>query len=126
MTVCSIIVYVIIEINQLKKYITDILSAKQIDAERTGNGRRESFRYLPIPRMTNTFIEQGKDKPDDILKSIKKGLYVRSLSSGSVNLVAGIFNFTCRESYLIEDGKKNNTGQRRHAGRQLPGDYFQH
>ena len=86
--------------------MTDILSAKQIKAERTGNGRRESFRYLPIPRMTNTFIDNGKDKPADILASTKSGLYVKSLSGGSVNPITGVFNFTCREAYLIEDGKK--------------------
>jgi len=90
----------------LVKYMTDILSAKQLKMERTGNGRRESFRYIPIPRMTNTFIERGKDKPEDILASTKKGLYVQSLSGGSVNPTTGMFNFTCREAYLIEDGKK--------------------
>jgi TldD protein len=86
--------------------MTDILSAKQLQMERTGNGRRESFRYIPIPRMTNTFIEKGKDNPEDILASTKKGLYVQSLSGGSVNSTTGMFNFTCREAYLIEKGKK--------------------
>jgi TldD protein len=56
--------------------------------------------------MTNTFIEKGKDKPEDILASTKKGIYVQSLSGGSVNSVTGMFNFTCREVYLIENGKK--------------------
>jgi len=97
---------VLIKDGVLVKYMTDILSAKQLKMERTGNGRRESFRYIPIPRMTNTFIEKGKDKPEDILASTKKGLYVQSLSGGSVNPITGMFNFTCREAYLIEDGKK--------------------
>ncbi len=97
---------VLIKDGVLKKYMTDILSAKQINMERTGNGRRESFRYIPIPRMTNTFIEKGKDNPEDILASTKKGIYVQSLSGGSVNPTTGVFNFTCREAYLIEDGKK--------------------
>lgn len=97
---------VLIKDGVLVKYMTDILSAKQLNMERTGNGRRESFRYMPIPRMTNTFIEQGKDKPEDILASTKSGLYVQSLSGGSVNPITGMFNFTCREAYLIEDGKK--------------------
>ncbi len=97
---------VLIKDGVLVKYMTDILSAKQLKLERTGNGRRESFRYLPIPRMTNTFIEKGKDKPEDILASTKNGLYVQSLSGGSVNPVTGMFNFTCREAYLIENGKK--------------------
>jgi len=97
---------VLIKDGVLQKYMTDILSAKQIDMERTGNGRRESFRYIPIPRMTNTFIEKGKDNPEDILASTKKGIYVQSLSGGSVNPTTGVFNFTCREAYLIENGKK--------------------
>lgn len=97
---------VLIENGVLKGYMTDILSAKQLGMERTGNGRRESFRYMPIPRMTNTFIANGNSKPEDILSSTKKGLYVQSLSGGSVNPVTGVFNFTCREAYLIENGKK--------------------
>jgi TldD protein len=97
---------VLIENGILKGYMTDILSARQLGMERTGNGRRESFRYIPIPRMTNTFIEKGKDDPADILASTKKGIYVQSLSGGSVNPVTGVFNFTCREAYLIENGKK--------------------
>ena len=97
---------VLIEKGVLKGFMTDILSAKQLKMQRTGNGRRESFRYIPIPRMTNTFIEKGKDNPEDILSSTKKGIYVQSLSGGSVNPVTGVFNFTCRESYLIENGKK--------------------
>ena len=97
---------VLIQDGVLIKYMTDILSAKQIKMERTGNGRRESFRYIPIPRMTNTFIEKGRDNPADILASTKSGIYVQSLSGGSVNPTTGVFNFTCREAYLIEDGKK--------------------
>jgi TldD protein len=97
---------VLIENGILKGYMTDILSAKQLGMERTGNGRRESFRYIPIPRMTNTFIDKGKDDPADILSSTKKGIYVQSLSGGSVNPTTGIFNFTCREAYLIENGQK--------------------
>ena len=97
---------VLIKDGLLVKFMTDILSAKQLNMERTGNGRRESFRNFPIPRMTNTFIENGKDKPDDILASTKSDLFVQSLSGGSVNPTTGMFNFTCREAYLIEDGKK--------------------
>lgn len=97
---------VLIENGVLVKYMTDILSARQLKMERTGNGRRESFRYYPIPRMTNTFIEKGKDRPEDIVASTTNGLYVQSLSGGSVNPTTGVFNFTCREAYLIENGKK--------------------
>ncbi|TSA38419.1 MAG: TldD/PmbA family protein [Porphyromonadaceae bacterium] len=97
---------VLIEKGILKGYMSDILSAKQLSMERTGNGRRESFQYIPIPRMTNTFIANGSSNPADILSSTKKGIYVQSLSGGSVNPVTGVFNFTCREAYLIEKGKK--------------------
>jgi TldD protein len=99
---------VLIENGVLKGYMNDILSAKQLSMNRTGNGRRESFRYLPIPRMTNTFIDKGKDNPEEILASTKKGIYVQSLSGGSVNPITGVFNFTCREAYLIKNGKKLN------------------
>jgi TldD protein len=97
---------VLIEKGVLKLFMSDILSAKQLKMARTGNGRRENFRYYPIPRMTNTFIENGRDKPEEILASTKKGIYVQSLSGGSVNPVTGVFNFTCREAYLIENGRK--------------------
>jgi TldD protein len=97
---------VLIERGRLVKFMTDILSAKQLKMERTGNGRRESFRYRPIVRMTNTFIENGTDKPADILASTPSGIYVQSLSGGSVNPTDGVFNFTCREAYLIENGRK--------------------
>ncbi|HEX2968186.1 MAG TPA: TldD/PmbA family protein [Bacteroidales bacterium] len=97
---------VLIEKGVLKGFMTDVLSAKQLSMDRTGNGRRESFRYIPIPRMTNTFIEKGESNPLDILSSTKKGIYVQSLSGGSVNPVTGVFNFTCREAYLVENGKK--------------------
>jgi len=97
---------VLIENGMLLGYMTDILSAKQLGMKRTGNGRRQDFRCLPIPRMTNTFIAQGKDDPASILSSTKKGIYVQSLSGGSVDPVSGVFNFTCREAYLIENGQK--------------------
>jgi TldD protein len=97
---------VLIENGVLHKYMTDVLSAKQLGLDRTGNGRRESFRYFPIPRMTNTFIARGSDDPEDIVSSTSSGLYVQSLSGGSVNPITGQFNFTCREAYLIENGQK--------------------
>ncbi len=97
---------VLIQEGRLVKFMTDILSAKQLKMDRTGNGRRESFRYMPICRMTNTFIANGTDKPADILASTDSGIYVQSLSGGSVNPTDGVFNFTCREAYLIEKGKK--------------------
>jgi TldD protein len=80
---------VLIENGVLLAYMTDILSAGQLGLERTGNGRRESFRNIPIPRMTNTFIERGDSDPADILASTASGLYVQSLSGGSVNSITG-------------------------------------
>jgi len=97
---------VLIDRGVLVKFMTDVLSAKQLGMARTGNGRRESFRYLPIPRMTNTFIANGKDKAADILAATKSGIYVQALSGGSVDPTTGVFNFTCREAYLIENGAK--------------------
>jgi TldD protein len=97
---------VLIRDGVLVKYMTDILSARQLKMGRTGNGRRESFRYFPIPRMTNTFIDRGRDNAEDILASTKNGVYVQALSGGSVDDVSGVFNFTCREAYLIENGRK--------------------
>ena len=97
---------VLINKGVLEKYMTDVLSAKQLNMERTGNGRRETFRHIPIPRMTNTYIDKGTANPEDILASTQSGIYVQSLSGGSVNPTDGVFNFTCREAYLIENGKK--------------------
>ncbi|MCK5145668.1 TldD/PmbA family protein [bacterium] len=96
---------VLIRNGVLENYMTDILSAGQLGLERTGNGRRESFKHMPIPRMTNTFIEAGKDRSEDIIASTKNGIFVKSLSGGSVNSITGMFNFTCREMYLIENGQ---------------------
>jgi TldD protein len=97
---------VLIDKGVLVKFMTDVLSARQLGMARTGNGRRESFRYLPIPRMTNTFIDRGTDKAADILAATKSGIYVQALSGGSVDPTTGVFNFTCREAYLIENGRK--------------------
>ncbi len=97
---------VLIQNGVLVKYMSDILSSKQLGIELTGNGRRESFRNIPLPRMTNTFIANGESNPEDIIATTKEGIYVQSLSGGSVNSVTGNFNFTCREAYLIENGKK--------------------
>jgi len=95
---------VLIREGVLVRFMTDILSAKQLKMDRTGNGRRESFRYLPIPRMTNTFIDRA-GQAEDILASTKQGS-----TSGAERGVGGrrerVFNFTCREAYLIENGRK--------------------
>jgi len=96
---------VLIEKGVLKGFMHDLISARLLNAPPTGNGRRESYRYFPIPRMTNTFLANGTAKSDDIVSDTKKGLYVKALSGGSVDTTTGEFNFTVREAYLIEDGK---------------------
>ncbi len=96
---------VLIENGILKGFMHDLISAKKLGATPTGNGRRESYRYFPIPRMTNTFLANGQAKPDDIIADTRKGLLVRALSGGSVDTISGQFNFVVREAYAIENGK---------------------
>lgn len=96
---------VLIEKGILKGFMHDLISAKMLNANPTGNGRRESYRHYPIPRMTNTFLDNGNSKHDDIIADTKNGLYVKALSGGSVDTISGQFNFVVREAYLIEDGK---------------------
>jgi TldD protein len=71
----------------------------------TGNGRRESYAHIPMPRMTNTFMLAGQSAPEDILRSVKKGLYAVSFGGGQVDITNGKFVFSASEAYLIEDGK---------------------
>ena len=83
----------------------DRLSARQLGAKATGNGRRQSFAHQPMPRMTNTFMEGGKDKQADMIASTKRGLYAANFGGGQVDITNGKFVFQCTEAYLIEDGK---------------------
>jgi TldD protein len=71
----------------------------------TGNGRRESFAHLPIPRMTNTMMLAGKHDPQEIIKSVKNGIYAANFGGGQVDITSGKFVFSMSEAYLIEDGK---------------------
>jgi TldD protein len=71
----------------------------------TGNGRRESFAHLPLPRMTNTYMLNGDKDPAEIIKSVKKGLFAANFGGGQVDITAGKFVFSTSEAYLIEDGK---------------------
>jgi TldD protein len=96
---------VLIKDGVLVGYMHDRLSAKHYGIQPTGNGRRESFRAMPLPRMTNTSLLGGKDSPDDIIKSVKRGIYAKRFSGGQVNISNGDFVFSLSESYLIEDGK---------------------
>ena len=96
---------VLIENGTLVGYMQDRLSAKHFGAEPSGNGRRQSFRHEPLPRMTNTFLAPGKDDPEDIIRSVKRGVYAKRFAGGQVNISNGDFVFALTESYLIEDGK---------------------
>jgi TldD protein len=95
----------LIENGNLKGYMYDKLNADLDGVKSTGNGRRESFRSTPLPRMTNTFIASGNDNPSDLLKSVKKGLFAKSLGGGQVDITNGNFVFDVSEGYLIEGGK---------------------
>ncbi len=96
---------ILIEKGMLKEYMWDLAQARKANYHSTGNGRRQSFRYLPMPRMTNTFIAAGESAPDEIVRSVKKGLYVKMLGGGQADVTKGDFVFSVSEGYLIEDGK---------------------
>ena len=96
---------VLIENGILKGYITDKLSARLMGMANTGNGRRESYEHIPMPRMTNTYMLAGQDNPEDILKSVKYGLYAVNFGGGQVDITNGKFVFSASEAYLIENGK---------------------
>jgi TldD protein len=96
---------VLIENGILKGYMQDKLNARLMNVAPTGNGRRQSFAHVPMPRMTNTYMLPGQDLPEDILRSVKKGVYAVNFGGGSVDITSGRFVFSATEAYLIEDGK---------------------
>jgi TldD protein len=96
---------VLIENGVLQGYLQDRLSAKLMNSPFTGNGRRQSYDHIPMPRMTNTFMMSGEDTPEDIIKSVKKGLYAVQFGGGQVDITSGKFVFSASEAYLIEDGR---------------------
>ena len=96
---------VLIENGILKGYLQDKLNAGLMKMALTGNGRRESYAHIPMPRMTNTFMLAGESAPEDIIRSVKKGLYAVSFGGGQVDITSGKFVFSASEAYLIEDGK---------------------
>jgi len=96
---------VLIENGVLKSYMYDYLTAKRENKVSTGNGRRESFKHKPIPRMTNTCIAPGEYDPDEIIARTAKGLYVKKMGGGQVNTTNGDFVFDVSEGYLIENGR---------------------
>jgi TldD protein len=96
---------VLIENGTLVGYMQDRLNARLMGMEPTGNGRRESYAHLPMPRMTNTFMLAGQDDPQDILRSVKHGLYAVSFGGGQVDITSGKFVFSASEAYRIENGR---------------------
>ena len=96
---------VLIENGILKGYLQDKLNARLMGVAATGNGRRESFAHLPMPRMTNTFMQPGAHDPGDILASVERGLYACNFEGGQVDITSGNFVFSASEAYLIENGK---------------------
>lgn len=96
---------VLIENGVLKQYMTDLFYAKKLGQKPTGNGRRESYAYKPVPRMSTTYIAPGDDDPEEIIRSTEKGLYVTRMGGGQVNTTNGDFVFDVAEGYLIENGK---------------------
>ena len=96
---------VLIENGKLSGYMHDRLSARHYKIKPTGNGRRESFASSPMPRMTNTILLAGPHDPEEILKSVKRGVFARKFGGGQVDISNGDFVFSLTESYLIEDGK---------------------
>ncbi|NVJ58880.1 MAG: metalloprotease TldD [Gammaproteobacteria bacterium] len=95
----------LIENGVLKGYMQDKRNARFMSQQSTGNGRRESYAHLPMPRMTNTYMRAGESLPEDIIKSVKKGLYAPNFGGGQVDITSGKFVFSTSEAYLIEDGK---------------------
>ncbi len=96
---------VLIEDGILRGYLQDRLNARLMGMQPTGNGRRESYAHLPMPRMTNTFMLAGNDDPEDILRSVDNGIYAASFGGGQVDITSGKFVFSANEAYRIEDGR---------------------
>jgi len=96
---------VLIENGILKGYMQDKLNARLMGVKPTGNGRRESYAHLPMPRMTNTYMLPGQSDPEEIIRSVKNGLYARNFGGGQVDITSGKFVFSASEAYLIENGR---------------------
>jgi TldD protein len=95
----------LIENGKLVGYMQDKMNARLMGVAPTGNGRRESYAHLPMPRMTNTYMLAGKSDPADIIASLEHGIYVVNMGGGSVDITSGRFVFSTSEAYLVEKGK---------------------
>jgi TldD protein len=96
---------VLIEDGILKGYLQDRMNARLMNMPLTGNGRRESYAHTPMPRMTNTYMLAGNAAPEDMIKSVKRGIYAVHFGGGQVDITSGKFVFSASEAYMIEDGK---------------------
>lgn len=97
---------VLIEKGVLKEYMWDLVECRRVGrSNSTGNGRRESYRHMPMPRMTNTFIDQGESDPQEIIESVQKGIYIKGMAGGQADIAKGDYVFNATEAYLIENGK---------------------
>jgi TldD protein len=96
---------VLIEDGILKGYMQDRMNARLMGVEPTGNGRRQSFAYAPMPRMTNTFMRAGEGDPEEILSRVKDGIFAKSFGGGQVDITSGKFVFSCTEAYRVKNGK---------------------
>ena len=96
---------ILIENGVLKNYMIDRLGSRRMGMPSTGNGRRQSYLFEPTSRMTNTFIDNGPDKNEDIIKSIEYGLYAKKMGGGSVNPLTNDFNFAVSEGYIVRNGE---------------------
>jgi TldD protein len=96
---------VLIENGVLRGYLSDKLSSRLLRNPTTGNGRRESYQHIPMPRMTNTYMMAGESDPEEIIRSVSSGLYCTTFGGGQVDITSGNFVFSATESYLIEGGK---------------------
>lgn len=96
---------VLVENGRLAGLMQDKTSARALGQSPTGNGRRQSYAHLPMPRMTNTYLAPGEYQPEEIIRSVKRGIYAAEFGGGTVDIASGQFNFSAIEAYLIEDGK---------------------
>jgi TldD protein len=96
---------VLIENGVLRGYLQDQLSSRLMRSTPTGSGRRESYQQIPMPRMTNTYMLAGESDPEEIIRSVPKGIYCANFGGGQVDITSGNFVFAASESYLIEGGR---------------------
>jgi TldD protein len=96
---------VLIENGVLRGYLHDRISARHFDVAPTGNGRRQDFRNVPMPRMTTTYLLPGDATPEEIVRAVDRGIFCRSFSGGEVEIASGDYVFSTKEAYLIEGGR---------------------